>query len=475
MKRAWIWILVGLVVFAGIYAFVFPQSQMPVRISLQKLDVRYIPKSDEFYVDNEKLITSKGETILLPEPYGQLPEGLSWDMPIIDGYEEKDGKIYVSFNGNAYVWDGAWQATDYKPKPHNDYVQKDYSTFNFIGIENATLKLESADGEKLGFNLDKIGAVADFSPVTNAGRIKGVNVNGNLFFPTDPTDGRIEKVVDGKLVAKLDRSRFDPQAVPLFVASDGKSVFTSVWYIGSQEKPMSSIQVYDLDLKYMTEFGDYRFGKRIRGFGYFNSMILTLWDDGLLEGFSTSGFLMFSQKIADECTGMMVAGDKVFVKGNTWVGLLDITVVKPETPVWPRILDIGLINRETTQTVTIIAKSEPTVQIKGTNVTIIGNSKLGDTWRIQLLANPVGLRAFENHSCELIVEMGKVHEIVPITFTPYEKARRFYWIGGFAIDAVSGERLDSKAIDKLPGKKIENRFSREIIMLSPEPGATIVK
>ncbi len=474
MKRAWIWILVGLVVFAGIYALVFPQSQMPVRISLQKLDVKYTP-ADDYYVDNEKLITSKGETIPLPEPYGLLPTGLSWDVPKIDGYEEKDGKVYVSFGGNPYLWDGSWQTTDYKPKPHDDYVQKDYSTYNFKGIENGNLMLESVEGEKLRFDLEKNLSTGDFKPVVNSVGANGVKVNDSFYFPTEPNDGRIEKVKDGELVAKLDRSRLDVQAVPMFVTSDGKSIFTAIWYIGSQEKPMSSIQVYDPDLKYITEFGDYRFGKKIRGFGYSNSMVLALWDDGLLEGFSTSGFLMFSQKIADECTGMMIAGERIFVKGNTWIGLLGITVVKPETPVWPRILDVGLINRETTQTVTIITKAEPELQIKGSNVSIIGNSKLGDAWRIQLLLNPVGLKAFEEHSCELIVDMGKIHEIVPITFTPYQKARRFYWIGESAVDSETGERLDAKALDKIPGKKIENRFSKEIIILSPEPGAVVVK
>ena len=474
MKRAWIWILVGLVVFASIYALVFPQSQMPVRISLQKLDVKYTP-ADDYYVDSEKLITSKGETISLPEPYGTLPAGLSWSVPKIDGYEEKDGKVYVSFGDKPYLWDGKWQTTDYKPKPHNDYVQKDYSTYNFKGIENGTLMLESVDGEKLRFDLDKNLSMGDFKPVVNSNGANGVKVNDNFYFPTEPNDGRIEKVKDGEQVEKLDRSRLDVQAVPLFVTSDGKSIFTAIWYIGSKEKPMSSIQVYDPDLKYITEFGEYRFGKKIRGFGYSNSMVLALWDDGLLEGFSTSGFLMFSQKIADECTGMMIAGERIFVKGNTWIGLLGITVVKPETPVWPRILDIGLVNREATQTVTIITKTEPELQIKGSNVSIIGNSKLGDAWRIQLLINPVGLKAFEEHSCELIVDMGKIHEIVPITFTPYQKARRFYWIGEFAIDSETGERLDPKALDGLPGKKIENRLSKEIIILSPEPGAVTVK
>ena len=66
MRRAWIWILAGLVAFVGVYAFAFPQSQMPVRINLTRFDEMFVPEKGSIYCDNEMIVTSSGKVLPLP-------------------------------------------------------------------------------------------------------------------------------------------------------------------------------------------------------------------------------------------------------------------------------------------------------------------------------------------------------------------------------------------------------------------------
>jgi hypothetical protein len=89
--------------------------------------------------------------------------------------------------------------------------------------------------------------------------------------------------------------------------------------------------------------------------------------------------------------------------------------------------------------------------------------------------DPRGLRAFCKSRAELIVDIGSLHEIVPISFTPVGSVQRLYLFDDFAIDQESGKRYSKLDLEALKGKKFTNGLTREMIVVSPEPGGLLPK
>ena len=473
-KLYWIWIVVGLVFFAGVYAFVFPQSQMPVRISLTSITEKIPVKAGEIYIDNEKIVTSSGKTIQLPKTDQQLPEGLNWDNPQLTGFEEKDGKVFASFSGNNFVLsDSKWTKTDYLPSAAGITNSVGFAGYSFVGLSKGMIQISKT--ETLEFPVKDYDEKFELTLPISADHFVGRKLGNFDFFPTSPEVGRIIKVENGQIVAQLDRSRLDPQAVPTKVATDGKKIFAMIGGFGSLHKSFPRIQVYDTNLKFISQFANSRGDHEPVSIECLDPLVLLLWDDGLLEGYSGSGYLMFSQNVCKAGVDLMAADGELFILDATSIIVADISIVKPETPVWPRIVNYGPVTEEATTTITIKSKTEPTVMVKGINVSVIGKSKLEDMWSIQLLMKTEGLPAFETYSTEAIVEIGNFHEIVPVSFIPFGTVRKIKLFSEFAIDMETGKKLEMSDFSSMVGRLYADPIVGQAILLTPAPGKPIGK
>jgi hypothetical protein len=467
-------IVAGLVFFTVTYALVFPQSQMPIRVTLEKFDTTFVPKTG-VYCDNEVLITTAGKTIRLPQSGQDLPWGLKWKTPQLVGFEEKDEKIYVSFAGNKYVWDGKWSTTEYEPKLVLDVDTKGLDTYSFVGINDNSLLLKDIENDFIYLPIDKLGVIEDKTIPFSREGFEGVEMGGFTYFPATPDIGRIVKIKDGKEVARSERSNLETTSIPAKIATDGQNVFAVIWNTTENTKTVAPIQVYDSNLEFVKEFGTPRQGRKPSDVEIFKSMVLLLWDDGLLEGYSKDGYLMFSESIAGDGTDMMVAGNFLFAKGKTWIGHLNVTVVKPETPIWPRILFAGAVEGETKHTIVIKSVNEPKITVKGDMVLVLGISKLDQQWRVQLLLKSKGMPAFERYETELLVDMDGLHEIVPVIYYPQGKIRKFQLFDQFAVDVETFEKLDLEMLGKMSGKLYSEMVLRQVYLLLPAPGQQIVE
>ncbi|MCK5744282.1 MAG: hypothetical protein KAH30_06040, partial [Caldisericia bacterium] len=227
MKKTFPWLVAGLVVFVTLYAFIFPESQLPVRIKTEVLWDVNIPTGEILYEFENFTVTATGafekinnewENIGFPEfpERAELPAGLSWSDPVITGVNVFDGNLTVAFPDNkSAVWDGSWK-WETNPNKKLDFE---------IPIKNQ----EESVSEIL-----KIGSTSEFSfgektisaitpEILSDWEKSNIQIGKYTYKITE--DGRIERIREELVTAISDRTELDPFVIPKNFVADGKNLF----------------------------------------------------------------------------------------------------------------------------------------------------------------------------------------------------------------------------------------------------------
>lgn len=477
MKRLyWILVLAGLVIFVAVYAFVFPQSQMPIRLVKLGQCASFVPPQDSIYNGNWFVIDSAGHKIDLPQTEAKLPEGLRWDKPKLLGFNITNGYAYATLLDKTYMFDSkSWLLTNEQKESNMIIDQMGFIGKRIVSATNGTLKLTdlSRSGKLLEISLSNRIKIDNFSlPIDTKGFI-GVQSGSDKFYLTEPNIGRIRKVYD-KAEKLLDRSQLEAQAIPSDLATDGKQLFVMLSDYGNSTGSYPRIQVYDKNLEFIREFAKSRTKAKPAAIEFFKSMVLLLWDDGLLEAFSADGNILASWKFGVSGVDLVSVGDILLVMDETSIEAVSITVVKPNMPIWPRIVSLGLINGTQKTSIFVKATLQPTVAVKGQNLTVEKIANQNGIWKIDLTIRTAGLPAFETYKADLVLDIDQTHEIVPIYFVPFGEVREFYIFGDRAVNMNTGENIETVSLEGL-GKVITNEYTNQAFVLSPPPGQLIGK
>lgn len=477
MKRLyWILVLAGLVIFVAVYAFVFPQSQMPIRLVKLGQCASFVPPQDSIYNGNWFVIDSAGHKIDLPQTEAKLPEGLRWDKPKLLGFNITNGYAYATLLDKTYMFDSkSWLLTNEQKESNMIIDQMGFIGKRIVSATNGTLKLTdlSRSGKLLEISLSNRIKIDNFSlPIDTKGFI-GVQSGSDKFYLTEPNIGRIRKVYD-KAEKLLDRSQLEAQAIPSDLATDGKQIFVMLSDYGNSTGCYPRIQVYDKNLEFIREFAKSRTKAKPAAIEFFKSMVLLLWDDGLLEAFSADGNILASWKFGVSGVDLVSVGDILLVMDETSIEAVSITVVKPNMPIWPRIVSLGLINGTQKTSIFVKATLQPTVAVKGQNLTVEKIANQNGIWKIDLTIRTAGLPAFETYKADLVLDIDQTHEIVPIYFVPFGEVREFYIFGDRAVNMNTGENIETVSLEGL-GKVITNEYTNQAFVLSPPPGQLIGK
>lgn len=477
MKKNYYWILViaGLVVFTAVYSLVFPQSQMPIRLTRRGVCAGYVPQKGYVYCGNWFVIDDKGQRIKLPQTSTQLPDGLRWDKPNLVGYENDNGLIYVSLLDNTYAFDGkSWSKTDKKEVSGINIEETGFEGKRVSSVKNGKIELvETANGGSVvEYAINESVHVDDFTLLNDSRGYSGVKIGSDEYYLTEPSIGRIKWLSDRKETL-LDRSYLEAQAVPGDIATDGKFIYVMLSDYGNSIGKFSRIQVYDKKLEYIKEFAPSRENVVPAAIEYYNSMILLLWQDGLLEAYSQEGNLLTSWNYGDSGVDLASSGNDLLIVDDTKIELINITIVKPEMPVWPRIVSLGPIKDTAKTSIIVKSKIRPIVTIKGENVMVEKVSNINEFWTIELVIKTDGLPAFISRNSELALDIDNVHEIVPITFTPFGEVRKIRIFEETVFDCDSGEIIDLGKLNNY-GMVIKNEYSNQAFILLPDPGKPII-
>lgn len=478
MKKSYYWILVvvGLIVFTAVYSLVFPQSQMPVRLTKRGVCASYVPQKGNVYCGNWFIINDKGKRIDLPQTSAKLPDGLRWDKPNLVNYEEDNGIVYATLLDNTYAFDGkSWTKTDKKEASGINIEKSGFEGKRFGSVKNGKIELVDAthNGNVTKYAVNDSVHVDDFNLLRDSEGYSGVQIGSDEYYLTEPSIGRIRWFSNGKETL-LDRSYLEAQAVPGDIATDGKFIYAMLSDYGNSRGKFARVQVYDKKLEYVREFAPSRENAVPAAIDCYKSMILLLWSDGLLETYSLDGNLLASWSFGDSGVDLASNDNDLLVVDDTKIELVNITVVKPEMPVWPRIVTLGPIRGTAKTSIVVKSKTQPVVTVKGENIEVDKITIKNGMWQIDISVKTEDLPAFESRNAELALDIDNVHEIVPITFVPYGKVRKIQIFEKFAFDRESGGSI---SLDKLSdyGKVVKNEYSNQAFILSPNPGEPVGK
>lgn len=476
MKKYWILVVVGLVVFTVVYSLVFPQSQMPIRLTRLGLYASYLPQKNHVYCGSSYIIDETGLRTELPVPTAKLPEGLRWDKPKLTSYENKDGRIYATLLDDTYSFDGKhWTKTEFKFNHNVSIDETGFEGKRISSVKDGVIKMIDSghNGGAFQLTVNQSVHIEDFSLLSDSDGYSGVKVGVDEYYLTKPDNGRIRKVSGGKETL-LDRSHLEAQAVPGDIATDGKLIYVMLSDYGNSIGQFARIQVYDLKLEFVREFAPSRENAVPAAIEFYNSMILLLWNDGLLESYSIEGNLLASWNCGVTGVDLASTGNNLLIMDSSSIELTSITVVKPEMPIWPRIVTLGPIKGTAKASIAVRSKTQPSVTVKGKNIEVEKITNQKGLWKIEISIKIDGLPAFETYYSELALDIDDTHEIVPISFIPYGRVRKVQIFEKFALDLDNGENIELDKLDDF-GMVIKNEFSNQAFILYPNLGEPIGK
>ncbi|NTU61715.1 MAG: hypothetical protein HGA95_05290, partial [Caldiserica bacterium] len=455
---------------------VFPQSQMPIRLTRLGLCASYLPQKNHVYCGSSYIIDETGLRTELPVPTAKLPEGLRWDKQKIINYENKDGRIYATLLDDTYSFDGKhWTKAEFKFNHNVSIDETGFEGKRISSVKDGVIKMIDSGHNggvfQLAVNLSV--HIEDFSLLRDSDVYSGVEVGVDEYYLTKSDNGRIRKVSGGKETL-LDRSHLEAQAVPGDIATDGKLIYAMLSDYGNSIGQFARIQVYDLKLEFVREFAPSRENAVPAAIEFYNSMILLLWNDGLLESYSTEGNLLASWSYGVSGVDLASTGNNLLIMDSSSIQLTSITVVKPEMPVWPRIVTLGSIKGTAKTNIAVRSKTQPSVTVKGKNIEVEKITNQKGLWKIEISIKIDGLPAFETCYSELALDIDDTHEIVPISFIPYGRVRKVQIFEKFALDLDNGDNIELDKLDDF-GMVIKNEFSNQAFILYPNLGEPIGK
>ncbi len=521
-RRNLLIVLAGLVVFVAFYAIYFPQSQMPIHI---ESEVIWTPSNNLHIVDEviaiappfvatkTSLLRIEKDSLSMADypPQDLLPETLSWGDPSILGIFTDGQKVALQVAGGFYELDwstqngpsGEWKFQEtpgIQPKKTDpNWILKDGA----LTVKNESGKVifkvtnpqeswvEAIENGQISFLLggqqykaqDPRSKTNLIFPKTHIKGQRGVFMGVYEFVPTK--DGRIEKILNGMVMAMLDRSNTGLQMVPSKLATDGESVFGLLSPIVKNVTPSYWVQKYDKALKWKGDLVPARGELKPVSIAFHGQMLLALWEDGFLIGYSLDGFEMFRVQVTEGLPLDMVSdGEQIYVLTSNRLLRLTMTIKESSLPIWPRVSNLGQVGDDKNFEITVVTKDLPLVTIKGSGIQLKSIEK-GENVKIMLTVSPFGLGAFMQHQAEVIIEAGSMREVVPVVFYPVGKAHRLKIVADLAIELSSGKSYkheQSKEGLRIVGletigktKTYWNRITSEAIVLDPAPGETLVK
>ena len=533
MKRNLLIIVVGLVVFVVVYAFFFPESQLPIHIStrvvwekagIQNTSVGWSYFTTDIGIFEAESIDSKVMVTFLGFPKTpELPQDLTWGSPQLTEYGI--GKIKgiaqvlrLKLVNGYTIWDGEWSYEENYEKTntkiedsslkreklseysvHIDDKYYEYFKSSESNVDNDLHPL--IKGFIQSIRSDEVSIFDDLDYVSNVNRLKdnqstgkekieppfgkkpgarGCRIGDYDFVPTE--NGRIERIKDKIVTTVLDRSNMGLQAVPSKLTTDGKDVIVLLDSISEVFTPSFWVQIYGKRLEWKGDLVEARGDIKPVSITYYSGMILTLWQDGVLTGHSIEGYEMFHKKICDNPLDILATNDCVYLL--TKIQLLGVNITQQETKlqVWPRIADLGAVHGKKSFSITVKCDDLPGISVKGQGLNLVSVTKDGDYAKIKLEVKTIGLPAFRQMSREVIIDSEGYHDVVPVLFTPFGKVRRFQVLSDSSIDTdtgeifpikIDGDSLKIKGIDDAGGELLWNKLTSETILLSPKPGGLL--
>lgn len=518
-RRNLLIILAGLVLFVAFYAIYFPQSQMPINIKSETIWTQ--PNNNHivdevlviaapFVATNHAVLRIEGSQATKTEYPAQetLPEMLSWGDPSILNLFTNGQKLALQVSSGFYVqdWDSKgspsakWQFEEningFEPSKTNpnwvfkngELLVKDNEGKTVFEVTNPKESwIESVvDGNvSLIFGGRKYQA-SDLNsktnlvfPKTTQKGQRGVFIEPYEFVPTK--DGRISKVLNGSVVAELDRSNTSLQMVPSKLTTDGENIYGLLSPVVKNAVPAYWVQAYDKNLKWKGDLVPARSELRPVSIAFHEKMLLALWEDCFLIGYSTDGFEMFREQVTtDFPLDMLSDGELIYLLTSNQLLRLTMTIKNSSLPIWPRISYLGQIDKDEDFEITVVTMELPAVTIKGRGIKLNSIAQDDNNVKIKLTASPFALEAYFKHQAEIIIEAENKREIVPVIFYPTGTTHHLKIVADQAINVINGKRyayeqkngaLQIIGLNVLGKTKTYwNRITSEAIVLNPAPG-----
>lgn len=486
MRKNWWVLLVGLVVFTAVYAIYFPQSQKPLRLSVDAIWKAKWPAetalaSAKPFIATEKAVYKVDGDTLERIDYPkqpELPQGLSWGKPNIlsmsvyngepvlqlktgfikhskgkwapfeqvenvgkgDGWEIVGGTVKIGGESGIVVG-----------KPGRGFIEKIEKERIFFQVQDK--KFEVADGRN---SQNKV-----FSPpLSSDGGLRGVVVGKNVFMPTK--DGRISITAGGKETGIIDRANLGLDIVPAKIASDGETIYAMTRAIYGSS-PSFWVQAYDAkEFKWKGELVASSGSKPV-SIGFCSGMVVVLFDDGSLSFYNKDGFSLFNEKVCDSPLDMVSVGETIYILSPDSLLSVAVTQKSAKNQIWPRMVDLGNITGEARFKIGIETKDSPNLVIKGDFVKLDSIEKKEGYYAINLVVRTKGLVSFGEYEADIIIESGILREIVPVRIIASPKTTKFEVFEGVAIDVIAGKSYKAEVEGETLKLDMELPESGEII------------
>jgi hypothetical protein len=493
MRKTLPWLLfVGLFVFVAIYAFVFPESQMPVRIRTDKVWTIEQPIGQRLFESDDFIILKNTVFAYLNDEWidiglppitdrVELPYGLEWPEPAIAMAHAEGGTLYAVYSsltrmGNSAevaVWDGGWS---------REIVDDDV-----LGLLKLCASPEPVSAEilkvgiksKIRWNEETI--EIDTPDIAGSWTNKVPTIREYTYQIND--DGRIERLKDGIVTAVSSRDELNPFLVQTEIISDGESIYVLLEN-RSENEPEGWVQILNRDLSH-NEFIVTRYNHQPVSVAMWGEdTLLMLWDDGVLNGYSMWGQEKFSFNLClDQPLDMVSTGSVAYVLSDRGLLLVSPTARKSRIDVWPRIKMLGLVEEPQEFTLFIGTESMPVIQTKGNGIQLILIMGYEDGMLATFSVNPDELPSFSRVAGEILVETEEGHEVVPCSFIPSGLVREFKIFSDVLLDLESGEMVNYEFIGygqiSIDGISPEihkvyfDQISGKVFLVTPKPFSPI--
>jgi len=445
MKKTLPWLIAGLVVFVTLYAFIFPESQLPVRIKTEVLWNVNTPTGEIFYEFENFTVTATGAFEKINDEWGniglpefperaELPAGLSWSDPVITGVNVFDGDLTIAFpNNKSAVWDGSWK-WEINPNKKLDF---EIPLKNQEESISEILKIGSTS--KLSFGEKTISAITP--EIISDWEKSDIQIGKYIYKITE--DGRIERIREELVTAISDRTELDPFVVPKSFVADGKNLFVLMKSL-TDKNPEKWVQVLSSNLQAVDSIISNRNSQRPVSICLWNTdTLLVLWNDGVLSGHTLWGQGKFQFQICqNNPLDMVSAGENIFVLTNSNLLRITLSTRDSDIDVWPRILRLGNISEKKEFSVYIGTDSVPRIQVKGDGIELVSIMGKREGMLATFSISPSGLSAFSEQAGELLVETESGHEIVPYSFVPFGSVDELRIFSDGLLNLETGEWLD---------------------------------
>ncbi|HOO97678.1 MAG TPA: hypothetical protein PKV16_08730 [Caldisericia bacterium] len=496
MKRAFVWLIAGFVIFVTVYSLVFPDSQLPMRAKTEFLALTPMVDGimlDDFIVADDTVYHIRDGApveIGLPER-PTLPASLEWEQPVSSISQVTNGTAIFSFrSGKQQMWDGAWSEVSAANLADTQVTQGDIVLFDDCRFErNPKIYLSENrvfldyDNKTFAGNLD-VGEVVweEIDDSTGLNKDDMVEIGDYRFEIKD--DGRIVRYRDDLITAVSDRTSLSPLAVPYELATDGKNLFALLSSTSSGFSPDHWIQILDKSLVFKSQIVKARNGIiPVSVDVWKGDTLLVLWGDGTLSAYTLWGQEIAKFSVCKNPMDMVVWGDRLLVLTGSSLFDVVLTLREPNVVVWPRVADIGRVAESGSEfNIHVVSDEIPSFRIKGDGVTLetIQGEEGGYTATFKITID--SLDAFVTLNGEIIIETGLGHEIVPYSFTPYGEVRKLRRFAQGLLDEETGEFFDyiindtGLSIPALERKKSStnsifwDELSDSVFVLTPSPG-----